>query len=266
VLRWFLRDGDSLHWADSRAELVQLFGPESEPKSVTFIPANVRDNKILLETDPAYLSNLKALPSIERQQLLEGNWNVRPTAGSYFRREWLPIGESPPPPSEVVARIRYWDRAATERRPGNDPDATVGLLLSKTRNGIFYVEHVLKMFASPHKVLDSMLNCARADGLYTSIVFMQDPGSAGVNEAQATARALAGYNVRFRTATGDKETRAKPASAQAEAGNLKIVRGQWNEDFIRELTGFPVAKHDDQVDALSGAFNELSGGIRLFLA
>src|SRR5436189_1986846 len=66
VLRWFVRDGDSLHWADTRADLVEMFGPESEPKSATFIPANVRDNRILLDKDPAYLAYLKALPYVER--------------------------------------------------------------------------------------------------------------------------------------------------------------------------------------------------------
>lgn len=58
--------------------------------------------------------------------------------------------------------------------------------------------------------------------------------------------------------TGDKTTRASPASAQAGAGNIKVVRGPWNEAFFTELENFPSPKtHDDQVDALSGAFNSL---------
>jgi predicted phage terminase large subunit-like protein len=36
------------------------------------------------------------------------------------------------------------------------------------------------------------------------------------------------------------------------------VRGKWNTDFLDELTRFPLDKHDDQVDASSGAFNYLS--------
>jgi len=90
------------------------------------------------------------------------------------------------------------------------------------------------------------------------VAYMQDPGSAGVSEAQATARTLDGYNVRFATASGDKETRAKPISAQCEAGNVKIIRGLSNDDFIRILENFPVAKHDDEVDGLSGAHGILA--------
>jgi predicted phage terminase large subunit-like protein len=88
--------------------------------------------------------------------------------------------------------------------------------------------------------------------------FMQDPGSAGVGEAQATARALDGFDVRYATASGNKETRAKPISAQAEAGNVKVVRGIWNAVFLRVLENFPAAAHDDEVDALSGAHETLS--------
>ncbi|MEO5804407.1 MAG: phage terminase large subunit [Verrucomicrobiota bacterium] len=252
VLRWFIRREDELHWADTRAELVQQFGSDSEPKSVTFIPSNIHDNKILLERDPGYLANLKALPLIERAQLLDGNWNVRATAGNYFKREWFQIVDRIPE-TEIVARCRSWDRAATEKKPGNDPDATVGLLLSKTAQNIYYIEDVRKMYASPHTVETAMLNCAKQDGIETIVAYMQDPGSAGVHEAQSTARALDGFNVKYATATGDKETRAKPTSAQAEAGSIKIVRGKWNDEFLRELENFPTARHDDCVDALTGA-------------
>lgn len=257
-LRWFVRIADDLHWADSAQELVQQFGTDVQPKSCTFISAKVTDNRILLERDPGYIANLRALPLVERSRLLLGNWNIRAAAGNYFRREWFSILDCVPKDAQIVGRVRYWDRAATEKRTGNDPDSSVGLLLSKDVRGIYYVEHVLKMYATPHAVEQAMLTCAAADGLQTTCAFAQDPGSAGVAEAQATARALDGYNVRFAPATGDKETRAKPVSAQSEAGNIKIVRGLWNDDFLRELEGFPIAVHDDQVDSLSGAHAVLS--------
>jgi predicted phage terminase large subunit-like protein len=256
VLRWFIRDGDALIWGDSRAELVEKFGAGFEPKSATFISARVTDNRILLEKDPSYLSNLKALPLVERARLLDGNWNVRAMAGSYFRREWFgtPLERSP---SDIIARCRFWDRAATEQRIGTDPDATVGLLLGKTSQGLYVVEDCVRLFATPHAVEKEMLRCAKLDAEGTTISFMQDPGSAGVAEAQATARALDGYYVKFAPASGSKEVRAKPISAQCEAGNVKLVRGHWNDQFLRELESFPISKHDDCVDALSGAHEQL---------
>jgi|ERR1051326_8215815 hypothetical protein len=49
----------------------------------------------------------------------------------------------------------------------------------------------------------------------------------------------------------------EPISAQAEAGNVKIVRGLWNDEFLRVPENFPAGKHDDEVDALSGAHGVL---------
>ena len=68
---------------------------------------------------------------------------------------------------------------------------------------------------------------------------------------------LAGWLVHAEAETGDKATRAEPVSAQAYHGNLLIKRAKWNDDFLEELCLFPAAPHDDQVDALSGAFARL---------
>ena len=255
ILRWFVRVDDTIHWGDSRQALVEQFGSDCEPKSVTFIPANVRDNRILLDRDPGYVANLKALAAVDRERLLNGNWNVRNEAGSFFRREWFGIVDTPP--ADVVARCRFWDRAASEKRPGTNPDATVGVLVSKTRQGVYVIEDCVKMWASPHTVEKAMQRCAILDGIATSIGFMQDPGSAGVSEAQQAARSLDGFSVKFSPATGNKEVRAKPVSAQAEAGNVKIVRAPWNTEFLRVLESFPAGAHDDEVDALSGAHGML---------
>jgi hypothetical protein len=54
-----------------------------------------------------------------------------------------------------------------------------------------------------------------------------------------------------------KLTRASPWSSLAESGNVFIVRGEWNKAFIDECELFPVGPHDDQVDAVSGAYQFL---------
>jgi len=86
----------------------------------------------------------------------------------------------------------------------------------------------------------------------------QDPGSGGKEAAEILLRELAGFIVRAETVTGDKVTRAGPFASQAEAENVKLVRGAWNEEYLAELHGFPEGGHDDQVDASSGAFNKLA--------
>lgn len=257
VIRWFIRNGDDIVWGDSDAELVQKFGADSLPKSVTFIPSSVYDNPLLITKNPGYLANLRALPLVEREQMLKGNWKVRPAAGLYFKSHYFGIVDAPPADATVV---RYWDRAGTEKRANTDPDATVGLRLSRDRQGILYVEDVRKMFESPHRVETAIVTTAQQDGKAVRIGYMQDPGSAGKGEAEQLGRKLEGYNFKFATATGDKVTRAAPVSSQAEAGNIKLVKAHWNKEFLRVLENFPDGTHDDEVDALSGAFELIVAG------
>jgi predicted phage terminase large subunit-like protein len=264
VVRYFVRHNDELHWAFSKKELRAKFGESSAPKSLTFIPASIYDNRILLESDPNYLASLKALPYVERAQLLEGNWNVRPAAGAYFRRHYF--GVVPVAPAEVVLRVRFWDRAATPKLADNDPDATVGVLMSRDKAGVFYVEDVRRMFETPFKVNDAIQKMAKQDPPGTVIAYNQDPASAGVYEARQTALDLAGHVVQFETKTKKKEVMAGPVSSQAEAGNIKVVEGAWNEDFFRELENFPVGRYDDTVDALSGAFKKIVEGRKIYVA
>lgn len=255
VVRWFIRVHDEIVWGDSVKDL-QAIHPKALPKSLTFIPSSIHDNPILLEKDPGYLANLHALPLVERERLLGGNWKVRATAGTVFRREWFQVVDAAPAEAK---RIRYWDRAGSEVSAANhDPDWTAGVRLARASNGLYYVEDVCRFRGNPTTVEQRIKAVASQDGGHVRIGIEQDPGQAGKAEAGYHVRALAGYNVQTYTATKDKVTRAGPASAQAGAGNIKLVRGPWNEAFLTELENFPDGNHDDQADGFSGACNALT--------
>jgi len=260
VLRWFIRIDDKIIWGDSKKELIEKYGAEFPPKSFTFIPSTIDDNKILLEKDPSYLANLMALPRVDRLRLRGGNWNVRPAAGNFFRREWFPILDAVP--SSWIRAVRFWDRAATKPSETNpDPDWTRGLLMYKYPNGTFLVGDIRSAQDTPGKIEELVKATAAYDTTRVSVKSQQDPGSAGVSEAEHFTKMLVGYDVHTETMPKDKITRAKPVSAQCEAGNVFVLRAPWNDEFFKELEGFPEGKHDDQVDVLSGAFNELCGGL-----
>ena len=126
-------------------------------------------------------------------------------------------------------------------------------------DGIFYVSDVQREQLSAHGVEKMILNTAVDDGPGVEILIPQDPGQAGKAQVAAFKKLLVGYVVRSSTETGDKVTRAMPVSAQVEAGNFKLLRGEWNAAWKDEFHRFPAGKHDDQVDPLSGAFHRLIG-------
>lgn len=263
IVRWFIRQNDTLVWGDSKEELIEKYGTKQIPKSFTFIPALLSDNKILMENDPSYVSNLHALPKVERERLLGGNWNIRPTAGNYFKREYFEVLNTLP--AGWIQCVRFWDRAATKPSPANsDPDWTRGLKLYKYPNGVHVVGDLKSLRDSPYNVEQLIKTTASQDKVEVRIVCQQDPGSAGVAEAQNFIRMLNGYDVHTRPFSKDKATRAKPVSAQCEARNVKVLRGDWNEEFFVELENFPEGKHDDIVDTFSGAYNEMNEALSIF--
>lgn len=249
-IRYFIQINDEIIWGESKAALHEKY-PDCLPKSFTFISASIFDNQKLLAADPGYLANLHALPRVERERLLNGNWNIKPSAGLYFQKGYFEIVDAVP---KTIDRVRYWDRAATKKTETNDPDFTVGIKIEKDINNILYITDMIRIQDSPLGVQTVIKNTAIRDTVQVRIGVEEDPGQAGVSEADHLTRLLQGYNVRRNKVQKDKVTRASPVSAQAEAGNIKILRGKWNDDFFRELENFPEGKHDDIVDALSGAF------------
>lgn len=265
VLRWFIRLDDQFIWANSREELFAIYGhgPEIQPKSVTFIPSKLQDNKILMDKDPSYLANLLAQNRVDRMRLLEGNWNVRASSGMLFQRQWFTLIDAVP--AGWIRCVRFWDRAATKPSENNkDPDWTRGLKVYKYPDGRICVVDLKSIRDTPGQVEQLIKATASHDSNQVRIVSQQDPGSAGISEAENFVRMLYGYDVRTVIINKDKITRAKPVSAQAEAGNILVLRASWNEEFFRELENFPdPSSHDDIVDVLSGAFNDLAGGLSL---
>lgn len=264
VLRYFIRINDKIVWGDTPDDIHKIYGygAEIQPKSVTFIPSKLEDNKILMEKDPSYLGNLLALNRVDRARLKDGDWLARASAGSLFRREWFPLIDAVP--AGWIQAVRMWDRAATKPSETNkDPDWTRGLKMYKYADGTFVVVDLVSIRDTPGQIEKFIKTIAGNDTTRVKIISQQDPGSAGVLEAENFVKMLAGYFVSTFTTSKDKITRAKPVSAQCEVGNIKVLRSGWNNDFFDELENFPDGVHDDIVDVLSGAFNELAGGLSL---
>ncbi|WP_081790783.1 phage terminase large subunit [Deinococcus phoenicis] len=258
-VRWYLRGADG----------VEQEVPEGTPlaRSRTFIPARLSDNPSLTHDDE-YLANLNSLPELERLRLLNGDWTAVLGEGMYFKRsmfrvlgaeQYLAQLETDP----VVTRVRVWDRAATEPSETNkDPDWTVGTLVGKTRSGRLIVENVQRFRKGPHFVEHKIKQTCAADAIRYGTdprkggvitVLTQDPGQAGKYERMSYARLLGGHDVRWllERSIGDKETRARPAAAQAQAGQVDVVEAEWNREWFTELEAFPLGAHDDQVDGVS---------------
>ena len=259
VIRWFVRNKNKIIWADSREELKRQF-PKLTPKSFTFIKATIEDNKILMQKDPDYLANLEAQDEVEKERLKNGNWNIMPAAGIYFKKHFFKEIDELPQFKRVV---RCWDRAATEWKPGDttDPDYSAGIKIGQTFDNKYVVFGIGRERYKASDVENMMINTAKQDGSDCTIVIFQDPGGAGKNEAEQMVIKLAGFPVVVDKVVKDKVTLAKPFATQVQHGNVYVWTGipkDVRQDYYDELENFPDGSKDDQVDGSSGAFNELA--------
>lgn len=182
----------------------------------------------------------------------------KPREGGMFQKEWFEIVDYIP--KGGTPWVRGWDLAATsekeaKKKKQSGPAYSAGVRMKYVK-GYFYISHVARFRESARNTRIKMKRFAKTDGKKTIIDFPQDPGQAGKSQSQDIALFLAGYDVRYSKESGDKILRANPFSAQCEAGNVKILRGSWNDAFLDEVGFFPNG-FKDQVDGSVRAFTRV---------
>lgn len=170
-----------------------------------------------------------------------------PKAGGDFKPDNIELIDALP---VGLNFIRGWDFAGTVKKH-SDYTATVKLAL---KDGVIYIAHAHRFKGAPDEVERNVVQFSGTDtNTFTSLP--QDPGQAGVAQKQSMSKKLQGFRFEFTPESGDKVSRASPLAAQVNVGNVKMLRGEWNEVFLNELRMFPMGANDDLVDSASRAYN-----------
>ena len=180
--------------------------------------------------------------------------NPAPPTGGLFKVDQLEKRIVDVPPSKIKQVIRYWDKAGTE----GGGAFTAGGQLAEMVSGGYIILDMVRGQWGPDNREAKMRKTAEDDGDSVRGYIEQEPGSGGKDSALATIRNLKGFPYYADRPTGDKVYRADPFAAQVNAGNVWVMRGDWNRALIEEMRLFPNGKYKDQVDALSGAFSKMN--------
>lgn len=239
----------------------RFINPEAKDPRNVFIPSKLDDNPYLSDE---YRESLSYLDPVTRRQLEDGDWDAM-RAGEMFDRAWFSVVDSADLP-RCYRFVRFWDLAATpkDEEKSHDPDWTVGVLLGVFKDGgrdHAVVLDVARVRKTPGQVEKLIKSTAKLDGRRTLVCWEEEGGASGkLYSNHLVENVLRGYRTEPIGSTGDKVTRAKPASAAAERGEVLLQRAEWNRQFLSELQAFPYGSHDDQVDAFSGAFTRIVEG------
>jgi predicted phage terminase large subunit-like protein len=250
VVRYFINLGEVFHWGDTPEELQEKFKEHGDaiiPKSFTFIRSSLADNKVLMDADPGYMANLLAMPLIEREQLLNGNWNIS-ADGGIIRPEWIRKYSQLPPEHEIKNYVWSLDTAIKE---GEENDFSVLQLWAEAKNGYYLVSQIRDKLSYPalkRKALDVF-------DIYPATEILIEDKASGQQLIQDFKRdttlpvipMMPGRNM-----GRSKVERCNFVSTLFEAGKVYVPEGAvWVNELIQEWIAFPNAPHDDTVDAMT---------------
>lgn len=188
------------------------------------------------------------------------------SSGKVFNRAWFEIIE--PNSLEIPYyrdRVRFWDMAATAKELNKNACYTCGILMERFTSYEGIVTYVIwDMQAeqlSPSEGDSLIIQTAAIDGKDVMVRWELEGGSAGLKVESHLQDDLPGYDADGVRPRGDKLTRAKPFATEAKNGRVKLIRGAWNNDFLRWYHAFDGTngkdKVNDPIDAGSGAYEVL---------
>ncbi len=180
--------------------------------------------------------------------------------GTFFNLDHIRFEEDTRNNYDYLQTVRSWDFAYSDESKGDLNDYTASCRMTRTVTND-YIIHEISYQQLGTRLINTVKSTAYLDTPNTPILI--ETGTAGgaseylFNEYKQNH--LQGYMVEQSKPIGAKVDRASPFRDAILDGKIIIdLPDQQREQLIRQLTSFPLGKHDDIIDAISYAYNYLS--------
>ena len=149
----------------------------------------------------------------------------------------------------------YLDTAySKKKKTGNDPSGIISAC--KIKNNI-YVYHAQKVYKEMPDLLRFLPEYVYSNQYTNESKLHIEPKANGESVVQML---LEGSNLNVKrtpTPVDNKLVRLSAVSPRIESGRVYLVEGAWNEEFLKEVCGFPNQPHDEYVDLIGYAIEDL---------
>lgn len=159
----------------------------------------------------------------------------------------------------IIGKCRSWDFAYSDEDPGKDNDYTASCKMYRLSDDTYYVTDIsMKRYGD--NLLNIVKSTARLDTAnYPILMETGTKGGAAKELYNQYKEHFKGYMIHQSMPEGSKVDRATGFKYALLQGRIRFVLlDNEREILLRQLKGFPLAKHDDLIDALSYAYNWLS--------
>lgn len=195
-------------------------------------------------------------------RIFEAQYQGQPLdeTGDFFNLDWLIFEEDFDYNSPLITgKVRSWDFAYSSEEPGKDNDYTASCKMYRLLDDTYYVTDVT-MERYGDDLLNTLLRYAKQDTANVRILMETGTkGGAAKELYNQYKKHFTGYMTQQSEPIGSKVDRAQGFKQALMQGKVHFVlNDNQRELLINQLKGFPLAKHDDLIDALSYAIMELS--------
>lgn len=236
------------------------------------LPAEISDRVMPTSLKDKYVDGLLDPIRIDRIVLAEAKIDLgakgyanqfeqapTPDGGNIIKKEWfgkISIERFLSIMGSRAVMHFYLDTAFSEKNTKTDNDPS-GILAACHLEGYLYIFNAMKMWKEFPELIaflpEYILSHKGSDKSKLNI----EPKANGKSVVQ-TLKKISSLNVKETPSpTDDKTTRLNVAAPKIECGRVILVEGLWNEEFVEEVCGFPAAKHDEYVDNLCYAVDDL---------
>jgi phage terminase large subunit-like protein len=240
---------------------LQGYLKENNPNAYEFLefPA-IQDDNTPLWQERFSLEFLKHQAEEMGERLFSCIYQQKPLdeSGSFFNIEKLRFEENTRRDYDYDITVRSYDLAYSDESKGDVNDYTASCLMSRTLTNE-YIIHQVSMEQYGDRLFNVLQSTARVDT--PNIPILMETGTVG-GAAEFLFKEykskLQGYNVRQSKPIGSKVDRATPFKDAILDGKIIVdLPDEQREILLRQLQSFPLGKHEDLVDSLSYAYNDL---------
>lgn len=150
----------------------------------------------------------------------------------------------------------YLDTAYNKKKKGQDNDPS-GIIAACKVGRYIYIYNAQKVYKEMPDLLRFLPEYMAAHEGSPESKLHIEPKANGISVVQMLKESTSLNVKETPTPTEDKEVRLRVVSPRCECGRVILVEGSWNDDFLDEVCGFPSMPHDEYVDILGYAINDL---------